>query len=457
VSGTATPADTSLRAVFTGRRGRLLAALLLAEFAAAVQGIANSTVLPLASRDLDGSRLYGATLAAGSLASVLVLSTGSGLTARAGPRRTLLVATVLYVLGVALAATAPAMGWLLAGSALRGLAGGLLVAFGLSAVGGLFDDDLRPRVLALFTLVWLLPSLAGPGVNAAVAVWAGWRWAMAWPAVVVVVARLLVGRDADLVPVPTGRRSMAPGTGLLVVAGLVLASFATAAGGWGVPLLVAGVLLAGGAGVRVLHRATGADRPRTWRLIAFSGLGMAFFSGDGLIPLAVVEGLGRGVVASAVAIGAGLVAWSLTGLRAWPAGRRPDPAVLGLTVLAVALLAEAVTQTGLLAAGPALGVVVGAWALGGLGIGIAYPQLSSRAFDDLTPEHVAPVATAVAFAETTALVIGSLLGAGVYSLGTGAGAPERLAIGTGFALAALIAVGAWLAVRRRTPGTATGH
>jgi hypothetical protein len=170
-----------------------------------------------------------------------------------------------------------------------------------------------------------------------------------------------------------------------------------------------------------------------------------------------VEGLGRGVVASAVAIGAGLVAWSLTGLRAWPAGRRPDPAVLGLTVLAVALLAEAVAQTGLLAAGPALGVVVGAWALGGLGIGIAYPQLSSRAFDGLTPWQVAPVATAVAFAETTALVIGSLLGAGVYSLGTGAGASDRLAIGTGFALAALIAVGAWLAVRRRSPGAATGH
>jgi hypothetical protein len=49
--------NSSLRAVFAGRRGRLLAALLLAEFAAAVQGIAYATVLPLASRDLDGARL----------------------------------------------------------------------------------------------------------------------------------------------------------------------------------------------------------------------------------------------------------------------------------------------------------------------------------------------------------------------------------------------------------------
>jgi hypothetical protein len=78
MSRTGTAPDLSLRAVFAGRRGRLLAALLLAEFAAAVQGIAYATVLPLASRDLDGSRLYGATLAAGSLVSVLVLATSAG-------------------------------------------------------------------------------------------------------------------------------------------------------------------------------------------------------------------------------------------------------------------------------------------------------------------------------------------------------------------------------------------
>jgi MFS family permease len=447
MSRTGTAPDISLRAVFAGRRGRLLAALLLAEFAAAVQGIAYATVLPLASRDLDGSRLYGATLAAGSLVSVLVLAAGSGLTARSGPRPTLLVATVLYVLGVGLAATAPAMGWLLAGSALRGLAGGLLAAFGLSAIGGLFDDRLRPRVLALFSLVWLLPSLAGPGLNAAVALWAGWRWAMAWPAAVVVVARLLVGRNAGMVPWQSERRPVALGTGLLVVAGLVLASAATAAGRWGIPLLVGGVLLAAGAAVRVIDRATAGERSRTWTLVAFSGLGAAFFSGDGLIPLAVVEGLERSVVAGAVAIGSGLVAWSLTGLKPWPAERRPDPAVLGLTLLVLALAAEALAQAGVLGSSAALVLVVGAWAVAGVGIGLAYPRLSSRAFDDLAPERVAPVATAVAFAETTAVVIGSLLGAGVYSLATSAGAHDRPAIGTAFGVASLIALGAWLVTR----------
>src|SRR3954470_15411154 len=109
-------ADTSLRAIFAGPRGRLLAALLLAEFAGAVQGIAYVTVLPLASRDLGGARLYGATLGAGNLVTGLVLALGAGLTALFRPRTTLAAASWLYVVGVALAATAPAMPVLLAGS-----------------------------------------------------------------------------------------------------------------------------------------------------------------------------------------------------------------------------------------------------------------------------------------------------------------------------------------------------
>lgn len=48
-----------MRAVFAGQRGRLLTGLLLAEFGTAIQVIAFSTVLPLASRELTGAGLYG--------------------------------------------------------------------------------------------------------------------------------------------------------------------------------------------------------------------------------------------------------------------------------------------------------------------------------------------------------------------------------------------------------------
>ena len=444
------PAGTSLRSVLAGRRGRLLLALLLAEFAAAVQGIAYATVLPTATEELHGDRLYGATLSAGALVTVLVLATGSGIGARLGPRRTLLVATTLFVAGVATAACAPAMAWLLVGSTLRGIAGGLLAAFGLSAIAGLFEDAVRPRVLGLFALVWLLPSLVGPPLNAAITVAVGWRWAMAWPALVVVAARLLVGRDAGMIPAAAERRPVAVGTGLLVTAGLLLASVASGAGAWGAPLLVVGLLVAGWGGVRVLARAAAGDRARTAVLLSFAALVAAFFGGDGLVPKAVYSGLGHGVVATAAALAAGLVAWSVAGAR--PPTRRPgfDPGVVGAALVTVALLAEAAAQLTALDADLALAVAVAGWGVGGLGMGLAYGRLQPEAFDDLAPERVATVATAVAFAETGSVVVGSLLGGGTWSLATTAGVAVGPALVLGFLLMAAVALTATvLAARRR--------
>src|SRR5690348_4269143 len=162
---------------------------------------------------------------------------------------------------------------------------------------------------------------------------------------------------------------------------------------------------------------------------------MAFFGGDGLVPLSVVEGLGHGVVASAVAVGSGLVCWSLTGLRPPPPGHSPGAGTVGVSLLAAALVVEACVQFGVLPRAAELPVVVGAWAVAGLGMGLAYGRLSAQAFDDLATAAVPPVAAAVAFAETASAVVGSMLGGGVYSLGLGLGAPVRGAIGVAFLLA----------------------
>ena len=146
------------------------------------------------------------------------------------------------------------------------------------------------------------------------------------------------------------------------------------------------------------------------------------------------------MVANAVAVSAGLVAWSLTGLAPWPAGPRPDPVTLGPALVALGLGLAAVSQTALLPASGALALLVAGSAVAGAGIGLAYPRLSSGALDGLDPARVAPVATAVAFAETTAVVVGSLLGAGSWSLATTSGLDDRVAIGTGFVLAAIVAL-----------------
>ncbi len=442
-----------LREVFAGRRGRLLIGLLLAEFAAAVQVVAYAAVLPIASRDLEGERLYGATVAAGSLVTMLVLAVGPALLGRLAPRRALVLATGGYAVGVLAAALAPAMVWVLVGGLLRGAASGLLLGVGLTAIGGLYEDALRPRVLGLFAIMWLLPSFAGPVLTALVAVAAGWRWAMAWPLLLVLAARLLVVRDAGLIPwKPCGQR-FAPGNGLAVVAGLTLASSSSSVGGgWSAVSFAAGLAVAVFAGRRVLADLD-AEPARRRVVGTFTLLCLAFFGGETLLPLLVVEGLSRGVIASGLALGAGLVAWSLTGLRPprhadlTPAGvqRTGGPARLGVGLVAVALAALATA----VAYGPLVGLLlaVGGFAVAGVGMGLAYPWLTSRAFDDLPMDLTAGVATAVGFAEVSGTALGSLLGGGLYSLAASVDIDPGPAIAVALGMLAVVAVIAVVALR----------
>lgn len=108
-----------------------------------------------------------------------MLATGPGPLGRLDSTRTLVLGTALFLGGVGLLATAVSMIWILVGMVLRGLAAGLLTSFGLTAIGALYEDALRPRVMGLFAVVWLLPSLAGPALNAAIAIAFGWRAATA--------------------------------------------------------------------------------------------------------------------------------------------------------------------------------------------------------------------------------------------------------------------------------------
>jgi MFS family permease len=440
------PADAPLRAIFAGRRGRLLAGLLLAEFAGAVQSVAYSAVLPLAARDLNGGALYGATLAAGSLTTILVLSAGPWLLTRLDARQTVFAGTALYVAGVVLAATATAMIVVLLGAVLRGVAGGLLTGFGLTVIGGLYEDELRARVVGLFALMWVLPALVGAPLNAVIAVALGWRWAMVWPVLVVAAARVLVGRDAAIVPWEPGRRESQAHTGALVLCGLIAASLASAEhAAWAVAVFAAGLGLAAWASRRTVVSLLDRDPRRVRAASAFLVLCLAYFGGAGLVSLGVVEGLHRGPVAGSIAVGAGLLAWSLTGaLR-----QRVDLRMPGLVLLVAALALEAGAQA--LPDRPGAVVAIAAWAVGGLGMGLSYPRLYAAPLDGAVPASLTAIAAAVSFAELAGTAMGSLAGGGVYSLADGLGLSPSGAIATGFAVLSCLAISSVALAARTAP------
>ncbi|QTR04097.1 hypothetical protein J7S33_03665 [Saccharothrix algeriensis] len=429
-------ASTSLRAIFSGRRGAILLALLFTEFGGAVQSIAYSSVLPIAADDLDGASLYGATLAAGSFAQILVLAVGSAPFARLRPITLLGVATGLFVLGSVLAVAAVGMPMILIGTVVRGVAGGMLAGFGLSILGGLFQDEERTRVYGLFAIMWLLPSMVGPAINAVVTLAWGWRAALAWPALLVVVGRVLIGKQIDLVP---WQRSTAARPSLVWVAallgGLLLATSATLPGGAaGIGLLAAGCAVAVVASLRILRAQVGPERARLGKVVLLHLLCLCYFGGAGIISLAAITGLGHDIVAGTVAVGAGLAAWSITGFKPELAERwLPRPQVVGLALVTLGLLAALATQTAL-GGTVALVVLIGGWFAAGLGMGVAYPRFSATAMDDLPADRVLPVATAVAFSETSATAIAGFVGGGTYSVGRSLALSPTTALSWAFAL-----------------------
>jgi MFS family permease len=453
---TAQPGDTvPLRVVLHGARGRFLLALLLVEFGAGMQGIAYSTVLPVIARDLDGFALFGATLAAGNVAAVLMLSVAGAILARVRPGIVLLAATLLYVVGVACAVAAPSMAWVLAGSIIRGVAAGLLAGFAMGAIGGMFDERERPRVFGLFAFIWLVPSVVGPVLNAAITEWLDWRWALAWPAVIVLAGRAFMGAYIRAVPWERSSPRARPWAGIAVAAFLVVGSAASASTHpWAFAAFVASSL--GAAIAIVVFLVHGVHDPRVRRvLIAFAALGAAFFGLYELLSLTVIEGLGSSLLWASVAVTAGLLAWTLAGLRPRP-DARPDRAVTGpvLIVLGTVIL---LGVTALASGWIAIALVVIAAGLAGLGMGLAYPLLSSEPFSDAVPAVV--VGPLISFAEVAGTAWAVLVGGGLYSslhasVSGGAGLAPRAALLVVYAVLLVVAVAAVTvsATRRRATG-----
>jgi hypothetical protein len=96
-------------------------------------------------------------------------------------------------------------------------------------------------------------------------------------------------------------------------------------------------------------------------------------------------------------------------------------------------------------------------------MGIAYPRLTSDPFDELPPEQVTGVGTALAFAELAGGAVGALLGGGIYSLAVAAGASASNGLVAGFVLLAVAAsvgaasrqFGAASRLRRSTTSSST--
>jgi MFS family permease len=446
-------AVVSFRAIFAGRRGSLASGLLLLEFTTAVQTFFTATVLPVADRQLHGARFYGIALSAGTVALFVVLPFAGPLIERWGARRMLRWAALLYVTGIAVSATSPTMLVYALGRFAQGLAAGVLAVFGLSAVVTEFPQHLHSRLIALVSAMWIVPGLVGPAIAAALTQWAGWRWAIASLIVPLAVGRLITApRLADVEQRIEKRQKLPVGTAAALTVGIVLIlAGASVASPGTLALAAAGLALTLGAASRILPAGTLLGRRgRPAAVAAFGLLTFAFFGVDSLITLYTVDGLGRPIAAAAPALTAGTVCWALAAI-AQPrltgrfGGRTVPVFLLGATFL---VAGEVLLLLALIIMTPeaAIGVLWGAWILGGLGMGLAYPILTTAVLadteNDTLPagQRAMSVVLAEALGSGLALAIGGSIVAAAHVITSHYRPGIAIAYGT-FAGTALLMVG----------------
>ncbi|MYV63981.1 MFS transporter, partial [Streptomyces sp. SID4931] len=130
--------------------------------------------LPTAAEDLDGVALFplvaGCFVAASLLGGVL----GGHWADRSGARRPLALGMILSVVTLLVSASSVSVWQLVVGRFVDGLAAGMVAVSVTTAIGQSYPEYLRPRMLAMMSASWIIPSLVGPPIAGVVA--EAWSW-----------------------------------------------------------------------------------------------------------------------------------------------------------------------------------------------------------------------------------------------------------------------------------------
>ncbi len=167
------PADASLfsRALRVTTLGAVALISLLA-----FESLAVTTAMPALARDLDGLALYSVAFSASMAASVVGMVAAGGISDRRGPRCRCRAACSSSPPGSSSPAPRRRCGSSSRGGCCRAAAPGWRWSRSSVVVARIYPAELRPRLFAVFSAAWVVPSIVGPGIAGLVVEHAGWRW-----------------------------------------------------------------------------------------------------------------------------------------------------------------------------------------------------------------------------------------------------------------------------------------
>ncbi|WP_441245881.1 MFS transporter [Kitasatospora sp. McL0602] len=421
--------------------GIISVVLLLAFEATAV-----NTAMPVAARQLDGLGLYAFAFSGYFTSTLFALVVSGQWCDRRGPMAPLFTGIAVFGVGLLVAGTAVGMWLFVAGRAVQGLGGGLVIVALYVVVGRAFPERLRPKVFAAFAAAWVLPSVVGPVVAGAVTQHLGWRWVFLAVPVLILLPLAVMGpalrRSERAQPSGLGaeidrRRTAlaamaAVGAGLLQYAGQRLDLL-------GLVPAVAGAALLGPAVVRLLPPGTLRAARGLPVVILLRGVAAgAFFAAEAFVPLMMVTQRGLSPTMAGLTLTSGGLSWAL---GSWLQGRSwADRHREGLIRVGFVLTAVAIAGAGLVLV-PAAPVwaAAAAWGVGGIGMGLTVSTVSVLMMKLSAPEEAGANSASLQLSDALGNVL--LIGlAGVLFAALGGGSAAAAADGSSVPAAAFAVI-----------------
>jgi MFS family permease len=332
------------------------------------------TAMPTITDELGGDSLYGLAMAVYTLANMVALVAAGELADRRGPALPYVISIATFIGGLVVAAAAPTMVWVVIGRTLQGAGTGGLQPIAYTLVNRAFPPSRQPKMFAILSAGWVLPSLFAPAMSGWVVDAFGWRWVFLGIIPFAIIVALLAlrpmrqfGPTATVHDRSRLRYAVAAAGGVGALAtGLQMANPVAAVG-----ISVAGGLVAWRALRVLLPPGVFTARTGFAAIVACRILATATFMGvDSFIPLAAdrIHGA-RPLVQGFVIIGAALSWTAGQWIRARRPAAHPDRAVrTGFMVLALGI----VLVTPVLWPGWPLWATFFSWAVGGLGMGLLF-------------------------------------------------------------------------------------
>jgi MFS family permease len=377
----ADPADRSAVApapLFAAGGRQLMFGIVAVILLIAFEAMAVATAMPRAVAELHGLAFYAWAFSGYVVASLFAMVVAGEVCDARGPRLPLLSGVALFTVGLVVAGTAVDMGVFVLGRALQGLGGGAVIVAIYVVVARAYDEHVRPRVFAVMSSAWVLPSIIGPAVAGFVADRFSWRWVFLGVPIFVVPAVLVMWRALPALEggQPTSRAGRKRAA-LFVAAGVACLQYAgQRLDLLGLVFLAAGVALLAPSLHRLLPRGTIRFARGLPTVIAMRGvLAGSFFGAETFIPLMLVSERHISTTAAGLSLTGGAVGWAA---GSWFQGR-PSNTVprdrlvrIGCVLVAVAIAGIALV---LLPSVPPY-VASLAWMVGGAGMGMAMASVA---------------------------------------------------------------------------------